>query len=106
MKANLPYDNATNEFKDKEGTISLYFDGCKHKDPIGVADFNLADYANHGQKRLGVKLVMKDCEYDDHAFFEVDVHIMAIDKSSRSRSESGNRSKKSNRLHPHSGNTL
>ena len=48
MKANLPYDNATNEFRDKEGTISLFYAGKLHEDPIGVAEFNLADYANHG----------------------------------------------------------
>ena len=74
MKANLPYDGNSKQFSDKEGTISLYKNG-QLKNPIGISDFNLADYANHGQKRLGVKLTMRECPFDDHAYFEIDVHI-------------------------------
>ena len=96
MKANLPYDTHSGKFSDKEGTITLYKSG-QLKKPLGVADFNLAEYANHGQKRVGVKLAMHDCPFDEHAYFEIDVHIMQLDKSSqRPKSKTG--SSKNNKL--------
>ena len=45
MKANISHDG--NKFSDKNGFISLYKAGHL-KDPLGVSEFNLADYANHG----------------------------------------------------------
>ena len=47
MKSSLTYDDQTGKFSDVDGTITLF--STENLDqPLGVADINLSEYADHG----------------------------------------------------------